>query len=95
MLPTFVSSCSDLIRCWREKSGGKFEVDVAIEMQRLTSDIIARAAFGTSFDEAKIIFELQKEQVVLTLEAFYSFYFPGLRYLINRREFDFSIIFLH
>lgn len=74
---------------------GKFEVDVAIEMQRLTSDIIARAAFGSSFDEAKIIFELQKEQVVLTLEAFYSFYFPGLRYLINRREFDFSIIFLH
>lgn len=84
MVPTFLSSCCNLIECWKEKSvdsQGKFELDVAPEMQKLTSDIIARAAFGTSFDEAKTIFELQKEQVVLALEAFQMFYFPGLRYI--------------
>ncbi|KAH6774172.1 hypothetical protein C2S51_012576 [Perilla frutescens var. frutescens] len=94
MVPTFLTSCSDMIRGWKEKLvdlEGKFEVDVAIEMQRLTSDIIARAAFGTSFDEVKMIFELQKEQVVLTLEAFYAFYFPGLRFVPtkkNRRRYE-------
>lgn len=86
MVPTFVTNCNDLISCWREKSidsGENFEVDVAIEMQRLTSNIIAQAAFGTSFDAAKIIFELQKKQVILTLEAYYSLYFPGLRYIFG------------
>ncbi|KAL8498866.1 hypothetical protein ACS0TY_021995 [Phlomoides rotata] len=94
MVPTFITCCSDMIDSWRVKSDesdGKFEVDVAPEMQKLASDIIARSAFGTSFDEVKIIFELQKEQVLLTLEAFYAFYFPGLRFLPtkkNRRRYE-------
>ncbi|KAI3454178.1 hypothetical protein Pfo_010841 [Paulownia fortunei] len=94
MVPTFLTSCCNLIESWKKKmadSQGKFELDIAPEMQMLSSDIIARAAFGTSFEEAKTIFELQKEQVVLVLEAFLALYFPGLRFLPtkkNRRRYD-------
>lgn len=83
MVPAFLTSCCNLVERWNKisvDSEGKFELDIATEMQNLSSDVIARAAFGSSFEEAKTIFELQKEQSVLVLEAFLSLYFPGLRY---------------
>ncbi|GFQ03931.1 cytochrome p450 cyp72a219 [Phtheirospermum japonicum] len=94
MVPTFIVSCGDLVKRWKQKlsdSEGRLELDIAPEMQMLSSDVIARAAFGTSFEEAKAIFELQKEQAALVLEAFLSLYFPGLRFLPtkkNRRRYE-------
>ncbi|XP_075522407.1 cytochrome P450 CYP72A616-like [Primulina tabacum] len=94
MVPAFLTSCCNLVERWNKvsvDSEGKFELDIAPEMQNLSSDVIARAAFGSSFEEAKTIFELQKEQAVLVLEAFQSLYFPGLRFLPtkkNRRRYE-------
>ncbi|KZV51847.1 hypothetical protein F511_06890 [Dorcoceras hygrometricum] len=94
MVPAFLTSCSNLVERWNRTlvdSGGRFELDIAPEMQNLSSDVIARAAFGSSFVEAETIFELQKEQAVLVLEAFQSLYFPGFRFLPtkkNRRRYE-------
>ncbi|XP_062022534.1 cytochrome P450 CYP72A616-like [Rosa rugosa] len=93
MVPAFETSCCGLISRWDKLVAGEgyCEVDVAPEFQNLAGDVIARTAFGSSYEEGKKIFELQKQQVVLVLEAYYGFYFPGLRFFPtkkNRRRYN-------
>ncbi|KAK0600312.1 hypothetical protein LWI29_013732 [Acer saccharum] len=93
MVPAFSSCCVDLINKWKKSitSSGTSEIDVAPEFQNLAGDVIARTAFGSCFEEGKMIFELKKEQLVLVLEAFQSIYFPGLRFIPtkkNRRRYN-------
>ncbi|KAK4853486.1 hypothetical protein QYF36_009913 [Acer negundo] len=93
MVLAFSSCCVDLINKWKKSitSSGTCEIDVAPEFQNLAGDVIARTAFGSCFEEGKMIFELQNEQLVLVLEAFQSIYFPGLRFIPtkkNRRRYN-------
>ncbi|XVE65880.1 hypothetical protein DITRI_Ditri08aG0034900 [Diplodiscus trichospermus] len=83
MIPAFEISCANLIERWTKLVSPKrsYELDVAPEFHNLASDVIARAAFGSSYEEGKKIFELQKEQAVLVIEAHYSFYFLGFRFI--------------
>ena len=60
-------------------SAGWSEVDVSPELQTFSADVISRTAFGSSYEEGKKIFELQKEQNVLAIEAYQGLYFPGFR----------------
>ncbi|KAK6278869.1 hypothetical protein POUND7_019136 [Theobroma cacao] len=82
MVPAFATSCCNLVDRWTKlvSPEGSCELDVAPEFHNLAGDVIAQTAFGSSYEEGKRIFELQKEQVVLALEAFYSFYIPGFRF---------------
>ncbi|KAI3502070.1 hypothetical protein L1887_30101 [Cichorium endivia] len=89
MLPAFYISCSEMInkleKLTKEES---CEVDVYPHLQTLTSDVISRTAFGSSYEEGRKIFELQKEQAVLVIKAAQSMYIPGSRFLptkSNRR----------
>ncbi|MED6121607.1 hypothetical protein PIB30_031824 [Stylosanthes scabra] len=69
-------------------SNGSCEIDVWPFLQNLASDVISRAAFGSSYEEGIRIFELQKEQLKLTMEVITKIYIPGWRFLptpINRR----------
>ncbi|KAJ6824972.1 cytochrome P450 CYP72A219-like isoform X1 [Iris pallida] len=84
MVPDTLTSCQDLIKRWDElarRSEGSCELDVWVEFDNLTGDIISRTAFGSSFEEGKRIFQLQKEQAVLLVEAATSPYIPGLRFM--------------
>ncbi|RCV21222.1 hypothetical protein SETIT_4G121400v2 [Setaria italica] len=70
MLPAFAACCSDLVKRWEGLvADGKLpcEVDVWPEMQNLTGDVIARAAFGSSYLEGRRIFQLQAEQIHLVI----------------------------
>lgn len=58
---------------------GSCEVDVFPELSVLSGDIIARTSFGSSYQEAKKIFELQHEQALLMREAMWGTYIPGFR----------------
>ncbi|XP_022761129.1 cytochrome P450 CYP72A219-like isoform X2 [Durio zibethinus] len=88
MIPAFATSCCNLVERWTELVSleGSCEWDVAPEFHNLAGDVIARTAFGSSYEEGKKIFELQKEQAVLVLEAYYSFYVPGFRFIPTRKN---------
>lgn len=82
MLPAFSTSCEELVGKWEEKVRGEStscEVDVWPELQRLTADVISRAAFGSSYREGNQIFELQTEHGQLIFQAAISVPFPGRR----------------
>ncbi|KAL1560602.1 cytochrome P450 CYP72A219-like protein [Salvia divinorum] len=90
MVPSFYLSCGDMLRKWDEIVGneGSCEVDVWPYLQTMTSDVISRTAFGSSYEEGRKIFELQREQAKLIMEATRTLYIPGWRFVptkFNRR----------
>lgn len=60
-------------------ANGQCEVDVYHYLENLTSDVISRTAFGSSYKEGRKIFQLQREQSALILKVSQSIYIPGMR----------------
>jgi len=81
MLPIFHKSCDDLFSEWERmlSSDGSCEMDVWPFLQNLASDVISRAAFGSSYEEGKRIFQLQTELAKLTMTLMMKVYIPGWR----------------
>ncbi|WOL17035.1 Cytochrome P450 [Canna indica] len=63
MLPAFSACCSDLVVRWANfvSLEGSYELDVWPELQSFARDVISRAAFGSSIEEGRRIFEHQAE----------------------------------
>ncbi|KAL9250717.1 Cytochrome P450 CYP72A219-like protein [Drosera capensis] len=90
MIPAFHASCLDIVTEWHNMvaENDSIELDVWSYMNTLSADAISRAAFGSSYQEGRKIFELIKELASLTLQLSSSVYIPGSRYLptpINKR----------
>lgn len=71
-----------MINKWKRlvpEETGTYESDVWPDIQNLTGDAISRAAFGSSYKDGTRIFQLQKEQALLTIKAVQSVYIPGWR----------------
>ena len=81
MLPLFFESCNDLVNKWEGmlSSDGSCEIDAWPFLQNLASDVIARSAFGSSFEEGRRIFQLQREQAKLALQLILKIQIPGWR----------------
>ena len=79
MLPAFAACCTELVERWEGLAAGDapYEVDVWPDMQNLTGDVISRAAFGSSYLEGRRVFQLQGEQIELTVLAMNKIHIPG------------------
>ncbi|CAA3007321.1 cytochrome P450 CYP72A219-like [Olea europaea subsp. europaea] len=88
MIPAMHTSCVEMINKWEMLASEKIttEIDVQPYLENLASDVISRTAFGSSYAQGKMIFQLQKEQAELTLQVFQSAYIPGLRFLPTKRN---------
>ncbi|KAF9604060.1 hypothetical protein IFM89_001935 [Coptis chinensis] len=88
MTPAFLTSCIELIEKWKKKtySQGYCELDAWHDIQDFTADVISRTAFGSNFEEGKKIFELQKEQSILVMQAVQSVYIPGFRFIPTKEN---------
>ncbi|GMP67509.1 hypothetical protein CsSME_00027463 [Camellia sinensis var. sinensis] len=89
MVPAFYLCCSEMISKWENNiasTEGSCEVDVWPYLQTLTSDVISRAAFGSSYEDGRKIFKLQKELLVLILQTLSTVYIPGARFLPTKRN---------
>ncbi|KMS95487.1 hypothetical protein BVRB_007750 [Beta vulgaris subsp. vulgaris] len=69
---------------------GSSEIDVWSSLSSMSADVIARAAFGTSYEEGKRLFKLQDQHVIITFQVLRSVtnYIPGWRYIptkMNRK----------
>ncbi|KAL7603869.1 cytochrome P450 CYP72A219 [Lactuca sativa] len=88
MAPAIHLSCSEMMEKWQKLLACEHscELDVFPYLQTLTSDIISRTAFGSSYEEGRRIFELQKELITLLLEIIHSVYIPGSRFLPTKKN---------
>ncbi|XP_049387484.1 cytochrome P450 CYP72A219-like [Solanum stenotomum] len=88
MLPAFYQSCSEMISKWEEiiPKETSFELDVWPDLQLITAEVISRTAFGSSYEEGRIVFELQKEQAEYVINIIRSVYIPGTRFLPTKRN---------
>ncbi|XP_062087238.1 cytochrome P450 CYP72A219-like [Humulus lupulus] len=92
MVPAFYLSCSEMLKKWEQLMDGTAkeccEVDVWPYLENLTGDVISRTAFGSSYEEARSLFQLQKEQAQLAIKALQTVYVPGWRFVptkLNKR----------
>ncbi|CAH9109557.1 unnamed protein product [Cuscuta epithymum] len=88
MLPAFYLSCNQMLSKWEHviPEGGSGELDVWPYLEKMSSEVISRTAFGSSYEEGQNIFELQREQAEHVMEASRKLYIPGLRFLPSKRN---------
>ncbi|XP_074311196.1 cytochrome P450 72A397-like [Silene latifolia] len=88
MLPAFHASVTEMTDKWENSMSetGSIELDVWPDITNLTADVISRAAFGSSFEEGRRIFELLKEQTQMTIRLFQSVYIPGWKYVPTKNN---------
>nr|XP_043626966.1 cytochrome P450 72A397-like [Erigeron canadensis] len=92
MFSAMYTSCNDiLVKPWSKlvsENNGSCELDVQPYIDDFSSDVISQNAFGSSYEQGRRIYQLQKEQAMLTSKVLQSVYLPGRRYLptkTNRR----------
>ncbi|XP_027172746.1 cytochrome P450 CYP72A219-like [Coffea eugenioides] len=88
MLPSFCTSATAMLRKWEEiiSPTGFCELDVWPSLRSLSSDAISRTAFGSNYEEGRVIFELQGEQCELCIKSLWSMLIPGWRFLPTKRN---------
>lgn len=84
MSSAMYTSCNDiLVTEWSKlvSKNGWCELDVQPYIDDFASDVISRNAFGSSYEQGRTIYRLQKEQAVLTRQVLQTVYLPGWRFL--------------
>lgn len=76
MVPNISSSVSGVLERWKDYDGK--EIDVYKEFGLLTTEVISRTAFGSSYSEGKNIFEMVAKLTALTVKNKNKIRFPGI-----------------
>ncbi|XP_074265955.1 cytochrome P450 CYP72A616-like [Silene latifolia] len=88
MVPAFVASSIEMVDKWVQicEKKGSCEVNFWPYLRELSADAISRAAFGSSYQEGRRIFELLTKQLELALPIFRSVHFPGSRFVPTKKS---------
>ncbi|CAH9126890.1 unnamed protein product [Cuscuta epithymum] len=88
MEPAFMISCYEMVSKWEGRASREdyCEVDVWPDLQTMASDVISRAAFGSSYEDGRKIFELQTEQAMHVTDTLRQVYVPGWRFVPTKRN---------
>jgi len=80
-LPAFSTSTYEMIKKWEEMTSKTSwsEIDVWSHLHQLSADVISRAAFGSSYEEGRRIFDLITEQLAIAIPVINAVYVPGWR----------------
>ncbi|XP_022974803.1 cytochrome P450 CYP72A219-like [Cucurbita maxima] len=83
MVPAMCESCTEMIRKWEEvvSKDEYYELDVMPHLGNLAADVISRTAFGSSYEEGKMIFIRLKQLINLVVKATSTVYIPGWRFV--------------
>lgn len=90
MVPEMSSSVLKMLERW--KIYEEKEIDVFREFGLLTTEVISRTAFGSSYLEGKHIFEMVAKLTEITVRNVYKVKLPGIRYIIIVLHLKFSLI---
>lgn len=74
-----IASAETMLENWNDYLGK--EMDVCHEFKHLTSDVISRTAFGSSYLEGRKIFDLLTELTVLISRNTFKIRFWGIEYV--------------
>ncbi|XP_055809865.1 cytochrome P450 CYP749A22-like [Solanum dulcamara] len=81
MVPEMSESVQKMLERWKEHEGKEF--DVFKDFGLLTTEVISRTAFGSSYMEGKHIFEMVAKLTAITVKNVYTVRFPGISMLLR------------
>lgn len=74
MIPAMIGSVEQMLGRWKNYEG--MEIDASEEFRLLTSEVISRTAFGSSYLEGQDIFQMLRKLVVLSCKNSYKIRLP-------------------
>ena len=77
MIPSMISSVEVMLERWKHQEGK--EIEVSEEFRLLTSEVISRTAFGSSYLEGKNIFLMLMKLALISSRNAFKLRFPGSR----------------
>ncbi|KAJ4839536.1 hypothetical protein Tsubulata_047558 [Turnera subulata] len=77
MVPEMVASTEVMIERWKQQAGN--EIEVFRDFKLLTSEVISRTAFGSSYLEGQRIFDMLTKMVLIFSRNIYTVRIPGIR----------------
>ncbi|KAG8383016.1 hypothetical protein BUALT_Bualt05G0140000 [Buddleja alternifolia] len=87
MIPVMISSVETMLDKWKEYEGK--EIEVFEEFRMLTSDIISKTAFGSSYLEGKNIFDMLMKLALIVSRNAYRIKLPVIsRFLTSNDELE-------
>ncbi|KAI8017033.1 Cytochrome P450 734A1 [Camellia lanceoleosa] len=88
MIPIMGKSTMKMLEKWMEmssSSGGMVRIEVSKWFEALIEEIITHTVFGSSYEDGKIIFELQ-QQMLYAIGSYSKVFFPGYRFLPSKKN---------
>ncbi|KAM7468452.1 hypothetical protein LguiB_016014 [Lonicera macranthoides] len=84
MIPEMSASVEIMLERWRHYEGK--EIDVFKEFGALTTEVISRTAFGSSYLDGKHIFEMVSKLTAVTVRNVYNIRFPGISQIFKNGD---------
>ncbi|KAL0446978.1 UNVERIFIED_CONTAM: cytochrome [Sesamum latifolium] len=84
MIPAMITSVETMLEKWKEYEGK--EIEVFEEFRILTSEIISRTAFGSSYMEGKNIFDMLMKLTLIVSRNAHKIKFPGISLFLRTKD---------